>query len=734
MSKKILPLSHNPRLKKQEVSGLNVYYDYLRTSFRDRRIKNIAITGPRGIGKSSILRSFESSRPPFFAFNPRFLYVSIGNYDLPENPNSDTEKNSPVLAGVQESISTDRNQNRENGNQNKVDDGIKSSDSKDKKGQAETNSIERRLLLQIYSRFRQKDLPSSGYKLIPDHFKWRFVCSLLFAAFILSVLLLTFKESLGQLIVSTPFTQPCLLLACNFIISHRQVIQLMLYGFCFGSTVFFMGLFAYQIIPYMKMLKLSLTSNHLQFDMERETCADYLDQYTMELIYCLEQIGGKIGRTVVFEDMDRLNPDVCIAIFTRLREINHMINLRLPEHKYIRFVFVTNDDITNRLVTTKFFDYILPIMPSLNVKSAELVFMQNLKAVDKSIRGTLTKEHWMTYALMYVKKQIGGLLLKAPIVRRNFATQLQVWTEYPNDLVSSLFSKVESKANSGIVHMVAASVHDYREQFAILNDYGLLVKLYAKNNPSKLTSYDIEKILAFAIYKFLCPKDFKQAIVGGSSIFTGKSVKCVANGNHTELLYWLKSSGKLSIRSLHYAGFSEEKVADRLGQILRQCAKDDVVEAIRSLNAEDSQCIDILTDYCAEYRGTIDERFLNILANAAECVLRCGYQNKHPEKWFFLGRNVRDCVDALLLLEDDCCKRFLQSFEWSSPDNVYADCGDWNNIQRYEKYWTEKRLLVLHYGLKNFTRRFDITIWDENLSEVLREATMQDELKKFNDT
>ena len=732
---KLLPLSHNPQLKKRDVDALGVYYDYLNAAFRNKRIKNIAITGARGIGKSSIIRSFEASRLPFFSHNPRFLYVSLGRYTQGSKEDGEYEITDASKADVgmqktgESSAMAHVNNDAEHGINESIPD--KDSINETERKRLEKNSLERRLLLQIYSRFTPKELPFSGYKLIPDSLRGRLFISLLFSAWILSILLLTFKEPLGQLITGYQFHVIGLQSVREYIITYCKPIQLLLYAFCFGLAILFTTILIYRSIPYLKKFKFSFKSNYTQFDLEKESCSDYLDQYTMELIYCLGRIGRKINRTVVFEDMDRLDTDVCIEIFTRLREINHMINMRLPKRKYIRFIFVTSDNITSCLVSTKFFDYILPIMPSLNFKSAELVFMQYLENINHSIQIATKKEKWFTYGILNVSRLIAWSLGKIPIVKAKYSDQLHTWSKGPEDNIETLFRKVESKDNKGIVHMVAEYIQDYRKQFAILNDYSVLVSLYVKNNPQKVTADDVEKILAFTVYKYLWPKNYQQAISGELSVLTGQNIDDVASEKNKDLLLWLKSTGKLSIRSLLYVGVSEEKVVKRFELVLQQCGINDVIEAIRHITAEDRRCLSILFDYCKQYSESSDERLVKILAATVECAFRCNYLEKNPQEWFFAGRTVRTCLDALLLLEDNICRWFLLSFDWKNPDNVYAVCSDWNDIPRYTKYWTEKKLRILYYGLRNFSRKFNIIVWNDELSMKIRETSMQEELKKF---
>ena len=72
----------------------------------------------------------------------------------------------------------------------------------------------------------------------------------------------------------------------------------------------------------MHLRKISLKSENAELEVEREDDKDYLDQYSMELVYCLEQTAKKIGHTVVFEDMDRMKLKDVVDIFARLKEYN----------------------------------------------------------------------------------------------------------------------------------------------------------------------------------------------------------------------------------------------------------------------------------------------------------------------------------------------------------------------------------------------------------------------------
>ncbi|MGW6780958.1 YobI family P-loop NTPase [Brucella pseudogrignonensis] len=66
---------------------------------------------------------------------------------------------------------------------------------------------------------------------------------------------------------------------------------------------------------------------------------------------------------VIIEDLDRFeNPDV----FVTLREINGLINANKAIKRRVRFLYALRDDIFANTDRTKFFEFIVPIVPIIN--------------------------------------------------------------------------------------------------------------------------------------------------------------------------------------------------------------------------------------------------------------------------------------------------------------------------------------------------------------------------------
>lgn len=80
---------------------------------------------------------------------------------------------------------------------------------------------------------------------------------------------------------------------------------------------------------------------------------------------------------IVFEDMDRFEMN---HIFERLREINTLVNLHLQaEKKTLKFLYLLRDDVFVSKDRTKFFDYIIPIVPVVDGSNSYDQFIEHLK-------------------------------------------------------------------------------------------------------------------------------------------------------------------------------------------------------------------------------------------------------------------------------------------------------------------------------------------------------------------
>ena len=118
--------------------------------------------------------------------------------------------------------------------------------------------------------------------------------------------------------------------------------------------------------------KVNLQGNEIEICPEKDD--SYFDKYLNEVLYLFENTDADV---IVFEDIDRFGANI---IFERLREVNTLANLQLEkDNKVLRFFYLLRDDIYNSKDRTKFFDYIIPIVPVVDSSNSFDQFILHFK-------------------------------------------------------------------------------------------------------------------------------------------------------------------------------------------------------------------------------------------------------------------------------------------------------------------------------------------------------------------
>ena len=101
----------------------------------------------------------------------------------------------------------------------------------------------------------------------------------------------------------------------------------------------------------------------------------YFDKYLNEVLYLFENADADV---IVFEDLDRFGANI---IFERLHEVNRLANIHLKNEnkKTLRFFYLLRDDIFVSKDRTKFFDYIIPVVPVMDSSNSYDQFILLLK-------------------------------------------------------------------------------------------------------------------------------------------------------------------------------------------------------------------------------------------------------------------------------------------------------------------------------------------------------------------
>ena len=138
----------------------------------------------------------------------------------------------------------------------------------------------------------------------------------------------------------------------------------------------------YSIIRYaIKRIKLSkIKIKDVEINIEKGSNESAFNKYLDEIIYFFEVTKYRV---VIFEDLDRLNNR---EIFIKLRELNNLLNNSEIIKRNITFIYAVKDDVfSNSNERTKFFDFIIPIIPFINSNNSKEILMRKLEKMGINI-------------------------------------------------------------------------------------------------------------------------------------------------------------------------------------------------------------------------------------------------------------------------------------------------------------------------------------------------------------
>ena len=274
---------------------------------KNSEVTNVAITGNYGAGKSSVVESFERK-----CTDKKFIHISLGQYD--------------------ETINNEKN-------------GLNS---------RQINTIEGKIINQLLHQIDPNQIRKSIFKTLDAESQIKpFNISIYLGLVILLFLYLLNISSWNSLIHNFSWlswtTKPIISLFVLVIL-----FVLIVYGFYFLLKL-------QKDFGFIK--KLSLKAEKIETDIEifsnDNSKVSYFDRYLDDVLYLFKQSGADV---IVFEDIERFNDS---RIFEKLKELNIVINRnRKANHKRkLVFFYLVKDDLFESQERTKFFDFIIPIVP-----------------------------------------------------------------------------------------------------------------------------------------------------------------------------------------------------------------------------------------------------------------------------------------------------------------------------------------------------------------------------------
>lgn len=321
-----------------------VYFSAIEWALNSKKITNIALTGPYGSGKSSVISSFLNGHQEY---ENKYIKISLASF-------VGNSKDTSAMNEKRDELQQD-------------DSSGKSSDMTDepnKNSAVLEKELERGILKQLFYHAAYNDIPQSRYHKLhaiseKDICLW-VVCFLTiftgvsffakrdsFLRFLNSVYsgITYFNSILWNIFAITLI----ILLAAGVI----KTISVLIRNLCNRFSGIEIDLFD----------KARLKSN--------EKDESVFDRDLEEIIYFFEESGYDI---VIIEDLDRFDNS---EIFVKLRELNILLNNYKPfveSGRKIRFIYAILDEMFDDTERTKFFDFIIPIVPYINsTNSCELL-------------------------------------------------------------------------------------------------------------------------------------------------------------------------------------------------------------------------------------------------------------------------------------------------------------------------------------------------------------------------
>ncbi len=220
------------------------------------------------------------------------------------------------------------------------------------------NEIERSILQQIFYKTRYQKIPLSRFSRIKHR---SFFSSILLCLFLLvmfgSIMLLFYPSITGE--INNYYND------LDEIISIEWI-KITLLSFCL-LTIFTVLVYLTHKVRNLYVVTRIFTKN-LEITTKKDSVS--INKHLDEIIYFFERTNTKI---LVFEDLDRLLDN---RIIIKLRELNNLLNNSNVIKNKITFIYAISDSMFNTKNDdkTKFFDYIVTVIPTVTSANSNAVF------------------------------------------------------------------------------------------------------------------------------------------------------------------------------------------------------------------------------------------------------------------------------------------------------------------------------------------------------------------------
>ncbi|MBN9647599.1 hypothetical protein J0L31_11405 [Terrisporobacter glycolicus] len=504
-------LKYEDLAPKDNIEESDGYFECLEWAIENENICNIALTGPYGSGKSSILKAFEKKHVRY-----KYLNISLSTfydkYALEDKKNTNDKEDKKNINDEKQKTNAANSINEEGSN-----------------CFIDISEIEKGILQQLFYRVDSKHIPYTRFKKINNLKSREIIKNIIFILFFIIIGVVIFAPNISNYLR-------------NFIPEPDNIKNNIGKSIMYVIFIYLMINLSVKLIKYFKSkitLK-SLNFKQVQLEVDKQSTDSVFNQFLDEILYFFEATEYNV---VVIEDLDRFNNT---KIFIKLRELNQLINNYEKINRKIVFVYAVKDDIFKNNERTKFFDFIIPVIPIINQTNSSEKLKRKLEE-DKNIS----------------KEFLKGISV--------YIQDMRILTNICNEykIYKSVLNKVDLKSEKLLALIVYKNL--YPNDFAeIQYDRGLIYKVFEDKNTviEKKVNETKEKIkvienkiecadsdhlanikeLKVAFLSYICKEDIKIQSINNCSMYEflkdefdiqGK----ILNRNEISYLYYKNGSG-----------------------------------------------------------------------------------------------------------------------------------------------------------------------------------------------